>query len=133
MPCESACIDNGQDDTDERVLAYEIEDQSDSDPRAGTYVERFPGYVARHYCVRLRPEHVGKDDDRSYVVEIQVVSVLVHAWAEVEHDILYKKKFRKASVHEKRILDCLNGLLRTGEGLLEQLHEVYLARVTSVK
>lgn len=93
-------------------------------------ISRGTGYDARHYRVRIRQVHVGRDWTwhETDTVEIQVVSVLVHAWAEVEHDIKYKRVADEASLHEQRILDCLNGLVRSGEPLLDQLHELYQAR-----
>ncbi|KAJ9633665.1 hypothetical protein H2199_007143 [Coniosporium tulheliwenetii] len=106
------------------------EDRIDGVEEGKAYQRRFAGYIAKHYRVQLRPG----DADDSFLkttVEIQVVSVLVHAWAEVGHDIEYKKIFGEASDGEKRILDCLNGLVRTGELLLEQLHDQFKSRIAA--
>jgi ppGpp synthetase/RelA/SpoT-type nucleotidyltranferase len=57
-----------------------------------TYAKRFSGYWATHYRVQLREAPLS-DAQKRYVearVEIQVASVLMHAWAEVEHDLVYK-------------------------------------------
>lgn len=48
-------------------------------------------------------------------VEIQVASVVMHAWAEVEHDLVYKPLAGELSQDEYAILDELNGLVMAGE------------------
>ncbi|EYE88763.1 hypothetical protein Q428_06270 [Fervidicella metallireducens AeB] len=56
------------------------------------YKKVFSGYHATHYRVTLKPENC-TDGDVKYcdaTIEIQVASVLMHAWAEVEHDLVYK-------------------------------------------
>ena len=57
-----------------------------------TYMKRFSGYWATHYRVQLKEASLGSAQ-RRYAearVEIQVASVLMHAWSEVEHDLVYK-------------------------------------------
>ena len=96
--------------------------------------DKFPGYVAEHYRVRIKTIASGTGDhrkrhfNRDRIVEIQVMSVLLHAWAEVNHDIQYKRVFEEASPQEKKILDSLNGLVLTGELLVEQLYDLYIDR-----
>jgi ppGpp synthetase/RelA/SpoT-type nucleotidyltranferase len=44
-------------------------------------------------------------------VEIQVITVVMHAWSEVEHDIIYKNKYGlPESSRMNRMLDGINGL-----------------------
>jgi len=97
---------------------------SDSKRSAYTgYNPRFPGYRARHYCVRMLQDGL-QELDRRYcdaTVEIQVASVLMHAWAEVEHDLVYKPLQGRLSEDEYAILDELNGLVLAGELALERL------------
>ncbi|SNS89330.1 hypothetical protein SAMN05421812_102251 [Asanoa hainanensis] len=88
--------------------------------RAG---KRFTGYSAVHYRVRLKEELL-PDSAKRYAaarVEIQVASVLMHAWAEVEHDLAYKPLEVGLSDEEEAILDEINGLVLTGEIALERL------------
>src|SRR5882762_4034208 len=57
-----------------------------------SYKKRFSGYQAIHYHVQLQNEYLA-DHQKRYAkagIEIQVASVLMHAWAEVEHDLVYK-------------------------------------------
>jgi ppGpp synthetase/RelA/SpoT-type nucleotidyltranferase len=64
------------------------------------------------------------------VIEIQVASVLMHAWAEIDHDLVYKTLTSgPASQQELRLLDATNGLVHTGEVLLQQLQTAMDDRV----
>ncbi len=54
--------------------------------------ERF-GYQSIHYLVKLKGERARLAEYRNLkdgVVEIQIRTILQHAWAEIEHDIQYK-------------------------------------------
>jgi ppGpp synthetase/RelA/SpoT-type nucleotidyltranferase len=99
-----------------------------------SYSPIFAGYVADHARVKLRRNQIRNGDwKEDHVVEVQVVSVLLHAWAEVEHDITYKSIMKKARIEELEILDTLNGMMLSAEVLLNQLHTSYSARVEGVK
>lgn len=57
-------------------------------------------------------------------VEIQITTVVMHAWSEVEHDLIYKNPLDLP--HDSnidRILDATNGLSITSEVLLRQLQQ----------
>ena len=97
------------------------------------YPKRFSGYSATHYRVRLR-ESVLADSQKRYAeapVEIQVASVLMHAWSEVEHDLVYKPYQGALSEDEYAILDELNGMVLAGEIALERLQRAGDARVAA--
>ncbi|MGH4012098.1 MAG: GTP pyrophosphokinase [Pseudonocardiaceae bacterium] len=93
--------------------------------------KRFSGYSAVHYRVQLK-EHELSEPDRRYAgarVEIQVASVLMHAWSEVEHDLVYKPLEGVLSEDEYATLDQLNGLVIAGEIALERLQKAGETRV----
>ncbi len=96
------------------------------------YQKRFSGYWATHYRVNLKnedlPEEMKKDTD--ILIEIQVASVLMHAWAEVEHDLIYKPFSGELSYEEYQILDELNGLVLSGEIALQRLQKAVKDRVS---
>lgn len=81
------------------------------------------GYVADHYLVKLKPESLRKKELRyaDTQVEIQVASVLMHAWAEVTHDLVYKPEKGKLTGEEMKLLKDLNDLVQLGEAQLEKL------------
>jgi ppGpp synthetase/RelA/SpoT-type nucleotidyltranferase len=84
------------------------------------YTKRFSGYWATHYRITLKGDGLTNRYTNT-IVEIQVSSILMHAWAEVEHDLVYKPYSGDLSTEEIAILDELNGLVLSGEIALEQL------------
>jgi ppGpp synthetase/RelA/SpoT-type nucleotidyltranferase len=105
-----------------------------------TFERRFSGYAATHHRVhvRLEPGHVAHETERdearspapeTFAVEIQVASVLMHAWAEVEHDLVYKPLSGELSLDEYSVLDELNGLVLAGELALERLERAESTRL----
>lgn len=96
------------------------------------YRKRFSGYEADHYQVRLRQEKIIEAHVRycESVVEIQVASVLMHAWSEVEHDLIYKPFSGDLSAEEHAILDEINGLVLAGEIALGRLQQAVKERVS---
>lgn len=98
-----------------------------------SYEKRFSGYWATHYRVRL-PETILNESQKRYTeakLEIQVASVLMHAWSEVEHDLVYKPLQGQLSQDEYAILDELNGLVLAGEIALERLQRAGDLRVSA--
>jgi ppGpp synthetase/RelA/SpoT-type nucleotidyltranferase len=94
--------------------------------------KRFAGYVATHYHVQFQDAKLAATDKRyaDARVEIQVASVLMHAWSEVEHDLVYKPLNGELSEDEYATLEELNGLVLTGEIALERLQRAGERRVT---
>lgn len=98
-----------------------------------SYKKRFSGYWATHYRVHL-PEVLLSESQKRYAearLEIQVASVLMHAWSEVEHDLVYKPLQGKLSEDEYAILDELNGMVLAGEIALERLQRAAEMRVST--
>jgi ppGpp synthetase/RelA/SpoT-type nucleotidyltranferase len=98
-----------------------------------SYKKRFSGYWATHYRIRLA-ESMLNESQKRYAearIEIQVASVLMHAWSEVEHDLVYKPLQGVLSEGEYSILDELNGLVLAGEIALERLQRAAEQRVSA--
>lgn len=88
-----------------------------------SYDKRFSGYWGNHYRAHIKPEDL-LNSQKKYAdarIEIQVASVLMNAWSEVEHDLIYKPMQGSLSEEELSILDELNGLMMAGEIALERL------------
>ena len=100
---------------------------------AAKYQKRFSGYWATHYRVRLKDSDLPDTQTRyaEACIEVQVASVLMHAWAEVEHDLVYKPLQGELSIDEYAVLDELNGLVMAGELALERLQRAGEARVAA--
>lgn len=96
-----------------------------------SYEKRFSGYWGNHYRAKLKGESLS-ENQKKYAgakIEIQVASVLMHAWSEVEHDLIYKPLQGPLSDAEYAILDELNGLVMAGEVALERLQSAGNARI----
>ncbi|MDF7662414.1 RelA/SpoT domain-containing protein [Erwiniaceae bacterium L1_54_6] len=96
--------------------------------KTGNRVNRFPGYVATHYRVKLKAIDGVVTRYHDAPIEIQVASVLMHAWSEVEHDLVYKPLNGDLSDEEYAILDEINGLVLAGEIALERLKHAGVVR-----
>ncbi|MDF2544420.1 MAG: hypothetical protein K0S47_4138 [Herbinix sp.] len=98
------------------------------------YQKRFSGYWATHFRVYMKENDL-PEEAKKYsrtLIEIQVASALMHAWAEVEHDLLYKPYSGDLSYEEYQILDELNGLVLAGEIALQRLQKAMKIRVSEV-
>lgn len=98
-----------------------------------SYNKRFSGYWANHYRARMKEDSL-EQAQKKYAaarLEIQVASVLMHAWSEVEHDLIYKPLQGTLSDEELAILDELNGLVLAGEIALERLQDAGNERIRS--
>ena len=97
--------------------------------------QRFSGYGARHFRALIPDSRLSAGQDRyaSALVEVQVASVLMHAWSEVQHDLVYKPLEGELSSSEYALLDQLNGLVLAGEIALEQLQKAGDARVAAAE
>jgi hypothetical protein len=70
---------------------FEVVEHEDKFDRL-TAEERF-GYTSVHYLVRLKDNRTSLSEYRRFtglIGEIQVRTILQHAWAEIEHDLEYK-------------------------------------------
>ncbi|KAJ4413818.1 hypothetical protein N0V82_008312 [Gnomoniopsis sp. IMI 355080] len=92
----------------------------------------FGGYRATHVVIRHRQDfdpHVRGDDTTN--IEVQIGSIIMHAWSDIEHDILYKPSHTgKASPDVIRMLGLINGIVMTGEVALQQLASISAAEST---
>jgi ppGpp synthetase/RelA/SpoT-type nucleotidyltranferase len=129
FPKERATVDrllrDSFDVSQVKIFPERLSDNSSvsSSSTPDTIKSRFLGYAATHYRVVFRIEHLGSVDAHlaGNRFEIQVASVLMHGWSEVEHDLAYKPQTGDLSGAERALLDQVNGLVHAGEIALEQL------------
>lgn len=75
------------------------------------------GYESVHYVVKLHPDRLRWPEYQPYAglqVEIQVRTILQHAWAEIEHDIQYKS-VEALPVEIRRRFLALAGMIEIGD------------------
>ncbi|NPV04699.1 MAG: hypothetical protein HPY67_08210 [Syntrophaceae bacterium] len=85
------------------------------------------GYRSVHYLVELAPEQLEPQGVRWYeglVAEIQVRTILQHAWAEIEHDIQYKSA-RAIPPAVRRRLAAVAGLLEIADREFQAIRDEY--------
>ena len=78
--------------------------------------ERF-GYQSVHFIVRLNAQRLALPEYQRFIgskAEIQVRTILQHAWAEIEHDIGYKSSHVIPTVIRRRFA-ALVGMLEIGD------------------
>lgn len=91
---------------------FVIDEENSIDKRKAIEPDRF-GYMSLHYIVSLKktradlPEYINCKD---FKFEIQIRTILQHAWAEIEHKLGYKSKSSMPS-EIKRSLSILSGTL----------------------
>lgn len=94
--------------------------QISSDPTPGVDGEESRSKTSSSPDVRsadfVRPEY--------QKVEIQIVTLVMNAWSQVGHDIIYKNPYGiKINNTMLRMLDAINGLSINSEILLEELRK----------
>lgn len=117
----------------EELFEVKVKKDFPADPQTPKFNKRFSGYWATHYRVHLKGNGEFEQVFTTKMLEIQVASVLMHAWSEVEHDLVYKPLSGLVSGDELAILDEINGLVLTGEIALERLQKAYAERTKRVK
>ncbi|MBW1784589.1 MAG: hypothetical protein JRL30_28075 [Deltaproteobacteria bacterium] len=87
------------------------------------------GYASIHFVVEFRPEIVKLPEYALFdkmKCEIQVRTILQHAWAEIEHDIVYKSP-GEIPFRVRRRFACLAGLLEIADREFESLRQDEMA------
>ena len=105
---------------DEFVIDHEnsIDKRKSSDP--STF-----GYASYHLVVELSPERLNLPEYsffKKMKCEIQVRTILQHAWAEIEHDIIYKST-EDIPFELRRRFSSLAGMLEVADREFESLRE----------
>lgn len=75
------------------------------------------GYRSLHYVVSLNKQRIALTENKKFKdlkAEIQIRSILQHAWAEIEHDIGYKGEY-EIPEKQKRSFSRIAALLETAD------------------
>ena len=106
----------------ERFRVIERDDKTESRETPSSF-----GYRSIHYLVEMAPGQLESRDLRWYqglVAEIQVRTILQHAWAEIEHDIQYKS-VRAIPPAIRRRLAAVAGLLEIADREFQAIRDEY--------
>lgn len=103
---------------DQRYEIVEIEN------KARNYSFREFGYDAVHLMIRVpRALCLNYGFPEGLVCEIQLRTILQQAWAEVEHELVYKGGLQPFEEHIKRKLAALNANLNLADTLFQEIRE----------
>lgn len=83
------------------------------------------GYQSLHFLVNIRSERVALAEYARFsgvTVEVQVRTILQHAWAEIEHDIQYKSPGSIPSEIRRRFM-ALSGMLEVADREFQAIHD----------
>ena len=102
---------------------FEIDELNSIDKRQKDY-DRF-GYLSLHFVVKMSSSRLKLTEYKKYSgfkLEIQIRSILQHAWAEIEHDLGYKSK-ESIPNEVKRNFSRVAALLETADLEFSKLKE----------
>lgn len=91
------------------------------------------GYRATHMVVRIKDlsfdSHAA--DEPEVNIEIQIGTIVMHAWSDIEHDILYKpSETGEVTADMVSMLGIINSIVTLGEDALRQLESVATSQAT---
>ncbi|HEY4357914.1 MAG TPA: hypothetical protein VGN16_19335 [Acidobacteriaceae bacterium] len=95
---------------------FQIDSKNSVDKRASLDPDRF-GYLSLHYVCSMSPNRAVLTENHRFdglKFEVQVRSILQHAWAEIEHDLGYKAGIAIPAVIRRRF-SRLAGLLEIAD------------------
>jgi ppGpp synthetase/RelA/SpoT-type nucleotidyltranferase len=93
------------------------------------------GYRSIHYIVKLHENRTNLLEYRDYTdlrAELQIRTILQHAWAEMEHDIRFKSEARPDMPLFQRFT-ALAGLIEVGDREFDQIYELDAKRKQLVR
>lgn len=118
--CGARIITYFEDEVDEIASLIQreflVDKENSVDKRQALDVDRF-GYASVHYVVQLDARRAALSEYKrlaGFCFEVQVRSILQHAWAEIEHDLQYKSK-ESIPRELRRRFARLAGLLETAD------------------
>ncbi|KAK8102644.1 hypothetical protein PG984_015790 [Apiospora sp. TS-2023a] len=107
----------------EQYLAGRDSDDSAHKQKWREDIRGLPNYRATHVIVKLEGSSHGPQGN-PIVVELQIATVVMHDWSQIEHDIVYKPSSETPEEERlvvKGVLDTFNNVVKTGEAALTQL------------
>ena len=103
---------------------FDIDYANSIDKRKSLEPDRF-GYCSVHYVVKMSAARLSLREFRRYKnmkCEIQIRSILQHAWAEIEHDIGYKNEIT-IPMSMRRNFSRIAGLLEIADEEFDQIRK----------
>ncbi|MDR1506010.1 MAG: (p)ppGpp synthetase [Treponema sp.] len=100
----------------ERFLVFEV------DKKGAHFSFKEFGYESVHLLVEIPPEIIRqRGNPGCTVAEVQVRTILQDAWAEVEHELVYKAEFTPFDDPLKRKLAAVNASLSLADSIFQEI------------
>ena len=117
-------LDSVEDLIKRNITVIEVE-------RKGQNTFREFGYESNHLLVKIPPDILDKRGNTDFdVAEIQIRTFLQDAWAEVEHELVYKTEFTPYDTPMKRKLAAVNASLSLADLIFQEIR-TYLRQLNS--
>jgi putative GTP pyrophosphokinase len=113
---------------------FNVDEINSIDKRQVLDPDRF-GYLSVHYVVSLSPERLKLSEYKRYAglkCEVQIRSILQHAWAEIEHDLGYKTPVEIPNEIKRRFFK-LAGLLEIADDEFSRIRHDLAAYEANVR
>jgi putative GTP pyrophosphokinase len=105
----------------ERIIKDNYEVAEIEHKGAGYSFKEF-GYESTHFLVKIPPSILkDRGDCRCQIAEVQVRTILQDAWAEVEHELVYKAEFTPFDEPMKRKLAAVNASLSLADTIFQEI------------
>jgi len=105
---------------------FEI-DKNRSQDKSKILGENKMGYLSIHYIAKLSKARTDLDENKQFkdlYFEIQVRTIVQHAWAEIEHDDVYKSSKISPNENIRRQFNLVSSVLEIADNEFQRLHEV---------
>jgi ppGpp synthetase/RelA/SpoT-type nucleotidyltranferase len=110
----------------EQVVQREFDVVERSDKGEQLVEKALVGYRSIHYVVQMKQERVKLLEYHEFAelrAEVQIRTILQHAWAEIEHDMRYKPASEPNKELSQRFT-ALAGLIEVGDREFDQIYEI---------
>lgn len=100
-----------------------IDTENSHDKKSQLNTEQF-GYLSKHYIVSCTEERIKLEENKHFrglKAEIQIRTVLQHAWASVYHKHFYKNEFNESYEVLKRKLYQTSALLEVADNIFQSV------------
>ena len=109
------------------ALVHELFNVTEVDVKGADYPYQYFGYESVHLLIDISdsfPEdHYSAAGSKPLVCEIQIRTILQEAWAEVEHELIYKSSFSPLDEPLKRKLAALNANLTLSDIMFQEIRD----------
>lgn len=105
----------------QRLLAEEFEVLRSVDKTEETRIAGGFGYGSHHLVLRVPDNAEGLEEYVGTTFEVQIRTVLQHAWAEFEHDVRYKRSTEGANPQVDRAFTLAAGLIELADQQFDQI------------